>query len=221
MSDLTLRVIDGCDRGLSFDELQTPITIGREDGNTVQLNDDRVSRFHVKIQHDSNKVVLTDLDSTNGSKVNGQEIQLRILRHGDIITVGRSVLLFGSREQIEGQLQQERTDEVDASRTRARRDDDQHISSLINQEFDWDDVSADAAIHSQPMPDLPSGLSPGQAAELSEVLDYLHLRMRGLIHSVSSNEKAGTVTLDLDQWQHLVDVQSRLSEYLRKVSEPQ
>lgn len=221
MSDLTLRVIDGCDRGLSFDELQTPITIGREDGNTVQLNDDRVSRFHVKIQHDSNKVVLTDLDSTNGSKVNGQEIQLRILRHGDIITVGRSVLLFGSREQIEGQLQQERTDEVDASRTRARRDDDQHISSLINQEVDWDDVSADAAIHSQPMPDLPSGLSPGHAAELSEVLDYLHLRMRGLIHSVSSNEKAGTVTLDLDQWQHLVDVQSRLSEYLRKVSEPQ
>ena len=221
MSDLTLRVIDGCDRGLSFDELQTPITIGREDGNTVQLNDDRVSRFHVKIQHDSDKVVLTDLDSTNGSKVNGQEIQLRILRHGDIITVGRSVLLFGSREQIEAQLQQERTDGVDASRTRSRRDDDQHISSLINQEFDWDDVSADAAIHSQPMPDLPSGLSPGQAAELSEVLDYLHLRMRGLIHSVSSNEKAGTVTLDLDQWQHLVDIQSRLSEYLRKVSEPQ
>jgi pSer/pThr/pTyr-binding forkhead associated (FHA) protein len=221
MSDLTLRVIDGCDRGLSFDELQTPITIGREDGNTVQLNDDRVSRFHVKIQHDSDKVVLTDLDSTNGSKVNGQEIQLRILRHGDIITVGRSVLLFGSREQIEAQLQQERTDRVDASRTHARRDDDQHISGLINQEFDWDDVSADAAIHSQPMPDLPSGLSLGQAAELSEVLDYLHLRMRGLIHSVSSNEKAGTVTLDLDQWQHLVDIQSRLSEYLRKVSEPQ
>ena len=76
-------------------------------------------------------------------------------------------------------------------------------------------------MHPQPMTDLPSGLSLGQAAELSEVLDYLHLRMRGLIHSVSSNEKAGTVTLDLDQWQHLVDIQSRLSEYLRKVSEPQ
>lgn len=220
MDDLTLRVIDGCDRGRCFENLQTPITIGREDGNTVQLNDERISRFHLKIQADKDKVVLTDLDSTNGSKVNGQEVQLRILRHGDIITVGRSVLLYGSREQIEAQLQQERTDGLNANLTRARDDQQEPGSSVLRAEFDWDDVSANASIHGQPMPELPAGLSPAQAAELSEVLDYLHLRLRGLAHSVTSNEKAGTVTLDLDQWQHLLDIQSRLSEYLRQVSEP-
>ena len=35
-----------------YEDLETPITIGREEGNAIQLNDDRVSRFHVKIQED-------------------------------------------------------------------------------------------------------------------------------------------------------------------------
>ena len=104
MAEITLRVLDGADRGRVYQDLSTPVTIGREEGNTLQLNDERVSRFHVKIQEDQDKIVITDLESTNGTKVNGEDIQLRILRFGDIISVGRSVLLFGSREQIAGRL---------------------------------------------------------------------------------------------------------------------
>src|SRR6201999_2183194 len=104
MAQITLRVLDGADRGRVFEELPTPVTIGREEGNSLQLNDERVSRFHVKIQEDQDKVVLTDLESTNGTKVNGEDIQLRILRFGDMVSVGRSVLLFGSREQIAARL---------------------------------------------------------------------------------------------------------------------
>ena len=104
MALITLQVLDGSDRGRVYEEMPTPVTIGREEGNTIQLNDERVSRFHLKIQLDQDKVVLTDLESTNGTKVNGEEIQLRILRFGDMITVGRSVLLFGSREQIAARL---------------------------------------------------------------------------------------------------------------------
>ena len=104
MAQITLRVLDGADRGRVFENLQTPVTIGREEGNLLQLNDERVSRFHVKIQEDQDKVVLTDLESTNGTRVNGEEAQLRILRYGDVIAVGRSVLLYGSREQIAGRL---------------------------------------------------------------------------------------------------------------------
>ena len=95
MAELTLRIIDGADRGRVFDSLATPVTIGREEGNVVQLNDDRVSRYHLKIQEDQDRLVLTDLESTNGTKVNGEDIQLRILRHGDLICVGRSILLYG------------------------------------------------------------------------------------------------------------------------------
>src|SRR5882757_6076417 len=104
MALITLRVLDGADRGRVYEDLPTPVTIGREEGNLLQLNDERVSRFHVKIQEDQDKIVITDLESTNGTKVNGEDIQLRILRFGDIITLGRSVLLFGSRDQIAGRL---------------------------------------------------------------------------------------------------------------------
>src|SRR6187399_3105195 len=104
MALITLRVLDGADRGRVYEDLPTPVTIGREEGNLLQLNDERVSRFHVKIQEDQDKIVITDLESTNGTKVNGEDIQLRILRYGDIISIGRSVLLFGSREQIADRL---------------------------------------------------------------------------------------------------------------------
>ena len=100
MNAITLRVLDGSDRGRVYEGIAPPVTIGREEGNTIQLNDERVSRFHIKIQEDNDNLVLTDLESTNGTKVNGEEIQLRILRIGDMISVGRSVLLLGSREDI-------------------------------------------------------------------------------------------------------------------------
>src|SRR5438093_12283249 len=104
MSGITLRVLDGADRGRIFEELPAPVTIGREEGNTIQLNDERVSRYHVKIQEDHDRLVITDLESTNGTKVNNDDVQLRILRFGDMIQLGRSVLLFGAREQIADRL---------------------------------------------------------------------------------------------------------------------
>jgi len=42
---ITLRVLDGADRGRTFAEVPTPLTIGREEGNPIQLNDERISRF--------------------------------------------------------------------------------------------------------------------------------------------------------------------------------
>src|SRR5688500_17145279 len=100
MARINLQVLQGSDRGKTYSQLQTPITIGREEGNSVQLNDERISRFHVKIQEDNDHLVLTDLDSTNGTQVNGQECQLRVLRIGDLIAVGRSVLLVGDADEI-------------------------------------------------------------------------------------------------------------------------
>src|SRR6185437_8809812 len=84
MALVTIRILDGADRGRLYDDVSTPVTIGREEGNDIQLADERVSRFHLKIQEDQEKVVLTDLDSTNGTKVNGDDTQLRILRYGDM-----------------------------------------------------------------------------------------------------------------------------------------
>ena len=100
MALVTLRILDGADRGRTFEDVPTPLTVGREEGNSVQLDDDRISRFHLKIQEDGGKVVLTDLQSTNGTKVNGEIVHLCLLRPGDVISVGRTLILVGSREEI-------------------------------------------------------------------------------------------------------------------------
>src|SRR5262245_7439386 len=100
MPQVTLQVPEGIDKGRVYRDLQVPVTIGREEGNIVRLNDERVSRFHAKVQVDNNEIILTDLDSTNGTRVNNNVIQIRRLRPGDRVGIGRSLLLFGSEQEI-------------------------------------------------------------------------------------------------------------------------
>ena len=219
MPRLTLRVLDGADRGRTFPNLEPPVTIGREEGNSIQLNDERVSRYHAKIQMDHEKVVLTDLESTNGTKVNGEDIQLRNLRFGDVIQVGRTVMVFGTREQISHRLK----DLCDGGRgPKSRRKTSQLPEEIPSSEsgVPWKDREGIQAMffELQP-PDLPERLSPGQAAQLSEVIEYLAITIRQLIESVRE-EKGERVSLDACCWQNLVDLQCRLAEYVRKIGEP-
>ena len=213
MDRITLRVVDGADRGRVFTEFQPPITIGREEGNSIQLNDERVSRFHIKIQRDHDDLVLTDLASTNGTKVNGEESHLRILRHGDMISVGRSLIVFGSRTEINDRLKR-----------MGKAPPDEELESN-DDSGDWEYMvsRADAQMRLLDLdpPRLPNRLSPGQAAQLSEVLEFIHLQMRQLIGSVESPTRGSTVELDITQWHQLVDLQSRLAEYLRGIAIPE
>lgn len=222
MSGITLRVLDGADRGRIFQNVGPPITIGREEGNTIQLNDERVSRYHVKIQEDNNRLVLTDLDSTNGTKVNGEDIQLRILKFGDMIALGRSVLLFGSREQIAGRLARLREENADPAMT-ADPEQMQKAANFSSLDFElnWnEECDMQATLHALEPPELPDRMTPGQAAQLAEILEYLHVRLRNLILSATVENKTSKITLDLRQWQSLIDLQARLSEYLRRIGNP-
>ncbi len=220
MSGITLRILDGADRGRVFQNLHPPITIGREEGNTIQLNDERVSRYHVKIQEDHERLVVTDLESTNGTKVNGEDVQLRILRYGDILAVGRSVLLFGSRDQIAQRLSRLRRDDSDPAAATLQPDQDDKLAqaSSLDFELNWsDDGNLHAALHALEPPEIPERLSPGQAAQLAEMLDYLHIRLRALLSSVQMDGKGSKVVLEVRQWQSLVELQSRVAEYLRQI----
>ena len=222
MSLVTLRVLDGADRGRVFENVPTPVTIGREEGNTVQLNDERVSRFHLKIQDDQDKLVLVDLESTNGTKVNGENVQLWILRHGDMVTVGRSTLLYGSREQIAQRLALLRGVDLSAGIAMDAEEADEVSPAIsLESELQWgDDPDAWAPLHMLMPPELPNLLTPGQAAQLSELFQYLQMRIRGLIQSVKIPPRAEQVTLEQRQWQNLLDLQARLAAYLRAIGEP-
>lgn len=222
MASVTLKVLDGADRGRVFANLATPVSIGREEGNTIQLNDERISRFHLKIQEDQDKLVLTDLASTNGTKVNGEDIQLRILRFGDRIALGRSVLWFGSAEEIAGRLRSLR--EAGGKQPKTR---DPHEAppgdeaELLEFELDWtENPEQRGPLHSLEPPELPERLSPGQAAQLSELIEYLNLRIRWLCETVNVNDKREEATLDTRQWQNLQDLQMKLANYLRNIGGP-
>lgn len=222
MAEITLQVIDGADRGRTFDRLTPPVTIGREEGNTIQLNDERISRFHLKIQEDHDHFVLTDLESTNGTKVNGEDIRLRILRFGDVVSVGRSVMVFGSRDEIANRLASLRKGE-DADERTMSPDEEAPPSegSSLDFELNWSADGNGTALNSLVPPELPERLSPGQAAQISELLEYLHLRLRALIDAVHVNEDKKLVTLDFRMWQNLLELQGRLAELQRQVSEPE
>ncbi|MEM6730908.1 MAG: FHA domain-containing protein, partial [Myxococcota bacterium] len=64
-------------------------TVGRDEDNTIRLNERNVSRHHARIRRDNGQVVAEDLDSYNGVFINGDRVRQRQdLHEGDILRVG-------------------------------------------------------------------------------------------------------------------------------------
>ena len=220
MHTVTLRVLDGADRGRVFEDLATPISIGREEGNTIQLNDERISRFHLKIQLDHEDLVLTDLESTNGTKVNNEEVQLRILRHGDMISVGRSTLLFGTRAEINQRLEKLGASEYGKNlEGLGTSGSGSHDDLGFNKQWQEDPNYQLALLDIEP-PNLPDRLTPGQAAQLSEIFEFFHMHFRRLVADVEVSHRSPNVEITKQNWQQLLDIQARLGEYLRQIGSP-
>jgi len=97
-----LFVIQGRNRGSRYD-LTAPagaVSIGRETGNVVQLDDNEVSRRHAEIRRVGETFVVGDLKSSNGTWLNNRRVERAELASGDQIQVGRTVLVY-SRDGAE------------------------------------------------------------------------------------------------------------------------
>jgi hypothetical protein len=66
----------------------TIMKLGRALENDVVIPDSRVSRFHAEIRRDGGRLVVYDLDSTNGTFVGGRSVQKHTLKDGDEISLG-------------------------------------------------------------------------------------------------------------------------------------
>ncbi|WP_127477763.1 FHA domain-containing protein [Sulfurivermis fontis] len=83
--------------GVTLNELtldQPKITLGRAPSNDVHLDDGTVSGKHAVFHVLGKEVFVEDLDSTNGTLVNGQRVHRRQLRHGDVLRIGQHELKF-------------------------------------------------------------------------------------------------------------------------------
>lgn len=80
------------------------VTIGRQASNDVVLNDKAVSGRHAAIVTILDDSFLEDLDSTNGTQVNGQPVTKHPLAHGDVITVGRNTVRYFSSDVPEVEM---------------------------------------------------------------------------------------------------------------------
>lgn len=230
MARITIQVLEGFERGRVFGDLATPITIGREEDNTIQLNDERVSRFHVKIQEDSGRVILTDLDSTNGTRINGHPVQMRVLQFGDQMSIGRSLLLYGSPGEIDGQVPVENKSAQPGAEPESQHQSRQTVQAS-EEGFNLADRLAESPSASDEVgelfpngpPELPADLRMAQMAQLSDVLAYVHDQLALVVDS-AVEDRRGNVShmhVDRDRWQQLLKVEMQLASYLRQIADPQ
>jgi len=92
----SLFVIQGRNRGTRFDlaRHEGAMSIGREAGNFVQLDDNEVSRRHAEIRRVGETLVVGDLKSSNGTWLNNRKIERAELASGDHIQVGRTIMVY-------------------------------------------------------------------------------------------------------------------------------
>jgi len=242
MVEVTFQLIEGLERGQVFSNLPVPLTIGREDDNGICLNDERVSRFHVKIQEDGGRVILTDLDSTNGTRVNGNPVQIRVLRIGDQLTIGRCLLVYGSREAIAAYaVESEKRDRTLADVSERTLVEDSQFPLDEDSQFPLDEVDDDQSAPADDVvdsgdadsspeelfpagaPPIPTGLRPIHRAEVSDLLSYAHEQIRFVLqNSIEEihNGRMRIMRVPAQDWHRVLQLEMDLAAALRRLADP-
>jgi hypothetical protein len=70
------------------------VTIGRNSANDIVLNEPVVSGEHAALQLGAKVATITDLNSTNGTFVNGERVNKRSLQHNDVVGIGSHELRY-------------------------------------------------------------------------------------------------------------------------------
>lgn len=97
----TLYVLQGPDKGRTYHTPNEPAIIGRS-SDQIPLTDNSASRRHAEVRPHNGAWLLADLNSSNGTYLNGRRIVAPTeLKHGDQIKVGSTLLVFSGQEHVE------------------------------------------------------------------------------------------------------------------------
>jgi predicted component of type VI protein secretion system len=89
-----LIVVYGAHLGKQYHLGPKKMLIGRMGRSDISIDDSSVSREHAFIERKDGRFILEDLKSTNGTFINGEFVDVRVLNHGDKIRIGNTVLQF-------------------------------------------------------------------------------------------------------------------------------
>ena len=135
-------------------------TVGRLPDNDVRIDNPAVSGHHSLIINILNDSFLEDLNSTNGTYVNGKLIKKHALQHGDVITIGHHQLRFSDEHATETEQDEfEKTMVIPAAQ--------QNAEQLVEAERAAEKAVADAAAESEP-DDAGVMLDADEAAALQD-----------------------------------------------------
>lgn len=87
---------DGMEREFTFEK--SNITIGRGETD-IPIDDPLVSRVHAEVERIQDQIIIKDLDSTNGTYVNENQVTVHIIKKGDLIRTGNTLILITAAEK--------------------------------------------------------------------------------------------------------------------------
>ncbi|MBL9038298.1 MAG: sigma 54-interacting transcriptional regulator [Archangium sp.] len=88
----TVEVIGGPDKGKKFSTLQSLVRVGSDSTNDVVLTDATVSRRHLELERTARGLLLRDLQSRNGTFVDGRPVLQVFVEPGDKVALGKTKL---------------------------------------------------------------------------------------------------------------------------------
>ena len=139
-------------------------TIGRLPDNDVRIDNPAVSGHHSLIINILNDSFLEDLNSTNGTYVNGKLIKKHALQHGDVITIGHHQLRFSDQQTNE-------TEQDEFEKTMVIPAGQQNADQLAKAEAAAEKAAAAAAAAEAAEPSVSSPAEDNSAAAAAVKLD--------------------------------------------------
>lgn len=91
-----LHILSGVLEGKTFDLIEERITVGRGMDNMIRLEDGTVSHHHALLILEGNDYTIRDLNSTNGTRVNGLRVVESKLHNGDLLRLGSVEIRYES-----------------------------------------------------------------------------------------------------------------------------
>ena len=96
--------MEGPDSGKAYKSASDLVSIGSEPGNDLVLTDNTVSRYHLELQRDQERVRVLDHGSTNGTWLGTTRLERATIGHSTILRIGRTLIEVQDGEPVDVEL---------------------------------------------------------------------------------------------------------------------